>query len=96
MKTDHVAGTRAIRYRAQDAQKAEGKTADVKASADAEPSRTAAEEKPYGEFKKAVINNPEEVSKMIEESIRWREMKFYQREEGGRCMWTSLTRQPER
>ena len=36
------------------------------------------------ELEKSVINNPEAVKKMIGDSIEWREMKFYQREEGGR------------
>lgn len=32
---------------------------------------------------RTVINNPEAVKKMIGENIQWRDMKFYQRNEGG-------------
>jgi len=79
MKTDRVAGARNIIYnKAQEAQKN-----DAKATEESTTSRSVSDEKPYGELKKAVINNPEEVSKMIDESIKWREMKFYQREAGG-------------
>ena len=32
---------------------------------------------------RSVINNPEAVKKLIGDNIQWRDMKFYQRNEGG-------------
>ncbi len=80
MKTENVSGNRNAPYQSRgNAQK--GK--ETKPAPEEKSDHLVKNEKPHGEFKKTTVNDPKKVGKHINETIKWREMKFYQREQGG-------------
>lgn len=83
MKTENIPGNRTVSYGPKD--KAANDEKEQKARATEQPKTSEVPKEPGKriELEKAVINNPEAVKKMIGDSIQWREMKFYQRQEGG-------------
>ena len=83
MKTGQVKTNQLTSYTANERKQAE---ANEKASKPAASGNTEKLVKPPSKkirLDKTVINNPEAVKEMIGDSIQWREMKFYQRTEGG-------------
>ncbi len=81
MKTDQVQSNKVQSYGKKERSGTENKENELKPAN--ETAKTAGQPSKRIELKKAVINNPEAVQKMIGDNIQWRDMKFYQREEGG-------------
>lgn len=80
MKTETVSGSRNIPIQSRGN---EQKEKEAKSVTEEKSDRLVQNKKPHGEFKKTTVNDPKEVGKYINENIEWREMKFYQREQGG-------------
>lgn len=81
MKPDTINPNRSVTYGAKE-QTQSDKTKEVK-NTDTRPNKLSKEPSKRIELDEAVINNPEAVKKLAADSIQWREMKFYQRKEGG-------------
>lgn len=83
MKTENVPVNKTMAYGAKDKGKAEPKEDEPRHIEKSKEARTDIRPTKRIELEKSVINNPEAVQKLIGENIQWREMKFYQRQEGG-------------
>ncbi len=83
MKTENIPVNKTISYGFKEKAKTESKEDDTKRAEKTKENRIDAPATKRIELEKSVINNPEAVSKLIGENIQWREMKFYQRQEGG-------------
>ncbi|MCG8333453.1 MAG: flagellar protein FlaG [Proteobacteria bacterium] len=83
MKTENVPMNKNISYDIKDKGKAEPKEDETRHLEKAKEARTDLRPTKRIELEKSAINNPEAVQKLIGENIQWREMKFYQRQEGG-------------
>ena len=81
MKTNQINTSKAVSYAPKERSVNEEKENETKSAN--ETSKIAKQPSKRIELKEAAINNPEAVQKLIGENIQWRDMKFYQREEGG-------------
>ncbi len=82
MKTDQVAGNKTLSYGARENTRNEPKNVKRELVDETKSSNPVKNKKERIKLEEAVINNPEQVNKMIKDNIQWREMKFYQRHEG--------------
>jgi uncharacterized FlaG/YvyC family protein len=83
MKTENIPVNKTVSYDFKDRGQTEPKEDSDRRVEKSKEGRIAAHPTKRIELEKSEINNPEAVQKLIGENIQWREMKFYQRHEGG-------------
>lgn len=84
MKTEKLNVSRPpVNYGEKERQIADDNQKEVKAQKEALPNKIGKTPTKRIHLEEAAINNPEAVQKLIGDNIQWREMKFYQRQEGG-------------
>lgn len=83
MKTEHVPTNRTFAYNVKEKNLTEQNENKNKPVEDSKQAKLIKEPNKRIELERSVINNPETVKQLMGDSVQWREMKFYQREEGG-------------
>ncbi|MBU2509900.1 flagellar protein FlaG [bacterium] len=82
MKTDKVPINRMTPYNVNDRKQSEVEKKEIKSADEAKTDKLIKPASKKIKLDKAVINNQEAVQKLIGENIKWRELNFYQRNEG--------------
>ena len=83
MKTDQIQPNRPVTHGTKERKAVNPKQEEPKASDETKNSKPVPAPTKRIVLKEPVINNPEAVKELMGESIQWRDMKFYQRQEGG-------------
>ena len=84
MKTENIPRNRTMTHTVRETPRQEARESEPKSPDKPQEDKLDIRPGKRIELERSVINNPEAVKKMIEDSIEEREMKFYQREVGGR------------
>jgi uncharacterized FlaG/YvyC family protein len=83
MKTETIPGNRNQAYGLREKPQPDSKESQTKGVEKTSENRLDKQPSKRIELEKSLINNTEAIQKMIGESIEWRDLRFYQRQEGG-------------